>query len=167
MEFDSVKFSADRAQTDWEEEANRLRKMRPRHLLFLCVENSARSQMAEGIARHLAPVSVRVYSAGSRPSRVKPLAVRALGEVGIDISRQSSKGLDAIPLDQIDAVVTLCQEEVCPLFPRPVMSLHWPLADPAEARGGEESRLERFRQVRDELMHRLKVVFGSPPSTDA
>jgi protein-tyrosine-phosphatase len=81
---------------------------RPRDILFLCVNNSARSQMAEGIARFLAPASVRVSSAGSRPTEVHPLAVQALKEIGIDISGQSAKGLDAIDKESVDLVITLC-----------------------------------------------------------
>jgi arsenate reductase len=101
-----------------------------------------------------------VFSAGSRPATLRPEAVRVLDEVGIDISGQSSKGFDRIPMDDIDAVITLCKEEVCPLFPRPVTSFHWPLEDPAAAEGGEEARLAAFRQARDELNERLRVVFG-------
>jgi arsenate reductase len=117
--------------------------------------------MAEGIARKLAPDGVEVYSAGSRPSRVNPLAVQALAEIGVDASAQWSKGLDAIPVDAIDTVVTLCAEEVCPVFPRPVTRLHWPLPDPASAEGSEEERLRRFREVRDELCRRIEALFRS------
>ena len=127
-------------------------------ILFLCVANSARSQLAEGLARRLAPPGTRVYSAGSEPGTIHPLAVRALAEVGVDASGQRSKGLDAIPLDAIDLVVTLCAEEVCPLFPRPVRKLHWPLADPARASGSDEERLAAFRAVRDELAARLPTL---------
>ncbi len=145
----------------WEREAERLRAARPRHILFLCVANSARSQMAEGIARALAPASVKVSSAGSRPSQVNPLAVEALAEIGIDISRQRSKGLGEIPPDEVDAVVTLCAEEVCPVFLGNALRLHWGLPDPAHASGDERARLDAFRQVRDELRRRLQVVFAS------
>ena len=82
-------------------------------ILFLCVANSARSQMAEGIARSLAPRALKVYSAGSAPSRVNRLAVQVMDEIGIDITRQTSKGIDAVPLKRVDLVVTLCAEEVC------------------------------------------------------
>lgn len=170
MEFDSIRLSAGVQAQDWEEEARRLRERQPGHLLFMCMGNSARSQMAEGIARHLAPDHVQVYSAGSSPSSIKPLALRALEEIGLDTSLHASKGLDAVPLDRIDAVITLCQEEVCPLFPRPVPILHWPLTDPASAQGDEPTRLQVFREVRDELQRRLEVVFSGgfsgvrPPS---
>jgi len=129
-------------------------------LLFLCVANSARSQIAEGLARQLAPPGTRVYSAGSEPGTINPLAVRVLAEVGVDASAQHGKGLDAIPLNEIDLVVTLCAEEVCPLFPRPVRTLHWPLPDPAKAAGTEEERLAAFRAVRDDLATRLPALFS-------
>jgi thioredoxin type arsenate reductase len=127
-------------------------------LLFLCVANSARSQLAEGLACRLAPPGTRVYSAGSEPGTINPLAVRVLAEVGVDASAQHSKGLDAIPLEEIDLVVTLCAEEVCPLFPRPVRKLHWPLPDPARATGSDAERLAAFRAVRDELANRLPTL---------
>jgi arsenate reductase len=128
-------------------------------VLFLCVANSARSQLAEGLARRLAPPKARVYSAGSEPGTINPLAVQALAEVGVDASAQRSKGLDAIPLEEIDLVVTLCAEEVCPLFPRQVRKLHWPLPDPAKATGSDEERLAAFRAVRNELAARLETLF--------
>ena len=128
-------------------------------ILFLCVANSARSQLAEGLARRLAPPGTQVFSAGSEPGTINPLAVRALAEVGVDASAQHSKGLDAIPLGEIDLVVTLCAEEVCPLFPHPVRKLHWPLPDPAKATGTDDARLAAFRAVRDELSNRLETLF--------
>ncbi len=144
----------------WQREAEELRALAPRHVLFLCVANSARSQMAEGIARSLAPAGVTVSSAGSRPSRLNPLAVRALDELGLDIRGQRSKSVDTIPRDDVDAVVTLCAEEVCPVFLGRAHRLHWALPDPAGAGGTEEEQLQAFRDVRDELRRRLAVVFG-------
>jgi arsenate reductase len=143
----------------WREEAEQLRRLDPRHVLFLCVANSARSQMAEGIARSLAPADVKVSSAGSAPSRLNPLAVRALAEIGIDISGQRSKSVDEIPPRDVDAVVTLCAEEVCPVFPGEALRIHWGLPDPAAAAGSDDQRLQAFRDVRDELRRRLEVVF--------
>ena len=130
-------------------------------VLFLCVANSARSQLAEGLARRLAPPGIAIFSAGSEPGTINPLAVQVLAEVGVDASAQHSKGLDAIPLDDIDLVVTLCAEEVCPLFPRPVRKLHGPLPDPARATGTDEERLAAFRAVRDELAARLPALFSA------
>ncbi len=132
----------------------------PRGVLFLCVANSARSQIAEGLARRLAPPGVRVWSAGSEPGTIHPLAVQVLTEAGVDASAQRSKGLDAVPLDEVDLVVTLCAEEVCPLFPRPVRKLHWPLPDPARAAGTDAERLAAFRAVRDDLAARLPTLFA-------
>ena len=145
----------------WMIEAALLRAIRPRHILFLCVANSARSQMAEGIARSLAPAGVRVSSAGSAPSSVRPQAVRVLKESGIDISGHISKGLDAIEASTVDAVITLCAEEVCPVFLGKAMRLHWGVPDPAVENGNEESKLAAFRKVRDELKRRLELLFGN------
>ncbi len=137
-----------------------LRARAPRRLLFLCVANSARSQMAEGIARALAPASVELASAGSQPSTVNPLAVKVLAEIGIDISRQRSKSVNDLPREDVDAVVTLCAEEVCPVFLGTALRVHWGLPDPAVAAGSEEQKLQAFRSVRDELRRRLALVFG-------
>ena len=124
-------------------------------LLFLCVANSARSQMAEGLARQHFGSSVMVQSAGSRPSAVNPLAVRVMHEVGIDIGQQTSKSVDTIEAGAIDTVVTLCAEEVCPAFLGLPRRLHWPLVDPVSAAGTEAERLQCFRDVRDEIARRL------------
>lgn len=144
----------------WEAEAEELRRLAPRHVLFLCVANSARSQMAEGIARSLAPAGVAISSAGSRPSRVNPLAIRALDELGIDIRSHVSKSVDTIPPGGVDAVITLCAEEVCPVFLGKARRVHWGLPDPAGAGDTEGEQLQAFRDVRDELRRRLAVVFG-------
>ncbi len=143
----------------WLIEACLLRAVAPKNILFLCVANSARSQMAEGMARHLAGEDIIVVSAGSRPGRLRPEAVTVLAELGIDISSQRSKGLDGIDLDSVEAVITLCSEEVCPWFPRPVPRLHWPLEDPAAIVGTESERLDAFRRVRDDLARRIEVLF--------
>ncbi len=146
---------------EWEAEAEAIRAARPRHVLFLCVANSARSQMAEGIARSLAPAGIRISSAGSAPSRLNPLAVRAMGEIGIDISKHHSKSVDDIPRGDVDAVVTLCAEEVCPVFLGRALRVHWGLPDPAGAGKTDEEQLQAFRNVRDELRRRLSKVFAS------
>jgi arsenate reductase len=140
-------------------EAGILRALRPRHILFLCVANSARSQMAEGIARVLAPRGVSVSSAGSEPSSVRPQAIQVLGEIGIDISGHRSKGLDSIDAGSVDAVITLCAEEVCPVFLGKAVRLHWGLPDPARETGDEDRKLAAFRSVRDELRRRLELLF--------
>jgi len=140
-------------------EAALLRALRPRHILFLCVQNSARSQLAEGIARFLAPPAVTVSSAGSSPAFVRPQAIRVLKEIGIDISGHRSKAIEEINAAAVDAVVTLCADEVCPLFLGDAVRLHWSLPDPAKAPGDDEARLNAFRATRDELFRRLKLVF--------
>jgi arsenate reductase len=150
---------------DWRAEAAELRAKRPRHILFLCVANSARSQMAEGIARSLAPQGVRVSSAGSSPASVHPRAIQVLKEIGIDVSGHRSKGLDSIDGGAVDAVITLCAEEVCPVFLGKAHRVHWGLPDPAGVTGTEESRLDAFRSVRDELLRRLKALFGHGEET--
>ena len=101
---------------DWRTEAEALRARRPRHILFLCVANSSRSPMAEGIARSLAPSGMQVSSAGSSPAAVHPQAIQVLKEIGIDISGHRSRGLNSIDAGSVDAVITLCAEEVCPVF---------------------------------------------------
>ncbi len=118
--------------------------------------NSARSQLAECIARDLAPPGLEVSSAGSEPGRIRPEVVATLAELGLDASAQHSKGLDAIHLDIVDAVITLCAQEICPVFPRPVRRLHWGLPDPV----GHPDGLEAFRRVARELKLRLGVLLG-------
>ena len=132
--------------------------------LFLCVANSARSQMAEGLARELCSKAHIVHSAGSSPSQVNPMAVRVMEEIGIDLSGHRSKGIGDVPLETIDRVVTLCAEEVCPAVRAGVERLHWPLSDPAAAEGDESARLRAFREVRDELRQRLQDLFSGPGS---
>lgn len=136
----------------------------PRHILFLCVANSARSQMAEGLARRIFPEGVRISSAGSEPSKLNPLAVEALREIGIDISSQYSKSVKEFESSSVDLVITLCAEEVCPLFAKPVEKLNWGLPDPAGAKGSNEEQLQKFREVRDELKKLLgELVDGRFP----
>lgn len=130
-----------------------------RALLFLCVANSARSQMAEGFARFLGPADLEVFSAGSEPGRLNPFAVKAMKEVGIDISTHRSKGVEAIPSERVLTVITLCAEEQCPAFPGPVHKLHWPLDDPAAAIGGDDNVLSEFRRVRDEIRELVSRLF--------
>ena len=127
-----------------------------RGVLFLCVANSARSQMAEGLARAMAPSGVTVWSAGSQPATLNPFAVAALAEVGIDISGHHSKPIDSIDASLVDTVVTLCAEEVCPVYLGSARRRHWPLSDPAGHDESEEASLRRFRAVRDELSERIR-----------
>ena len=132
-------------------------------LLFLCVANSARSQMAEGLARRMVPARTPVFSAGSEPGSVNPLAIRAMSEIGIDITGQRSKPVDEIPVERIGVVETLCGEEVCPVFPGPVRRLHWPIEDPVAAGGSEAERMAAFRRARDEIRWRLAAWLEDSP----
>ncbi len=132
-----------------------------RGLLFLCVANSARSQMAEGIARSLVSDRLLVQSAGSEPSRVNPLAVQALAEIGVDLSTQRSKSVAEIDPATVGTVITLCAEEVCPVFLGDAKRLHWPLPDPAGHTESEAPSLDRFRAVRDELKVRISEFLRS------
>ena len=127
-------------------------------MLFLCTHNSARSQMAEGLLRHLAGDRFEIMSAGTEATQVRPLAVRAMDEVGIDISRQDSKTLERYLGQPLDYVITVCDEanEACPFFPGARQRLHWSLPDPAAAEGTEEERLEVFRLVRDRLRDHIE-----------
>lgn len=144
---------------EWQEAADELKAKRPSHILFLCVANSARSQIAEALARSLAPEGVKISSAGSAPGSLRPEVSTVLAEIGVDCAGQYAKGLDAVDLATVEAVITLCADEVCPYLPGAVMRLHWGLPDPAaiEVAG----RLAAFRQVRDELKRRLGYLFAS------
>ena len=125
----------------------------------MCVRNSARSQLAEGIARFLADAEVQISSAGSQPSAVRPEAIEVLQEIGIDISDHTSIGVDDVERP-VDVVITLCAEEVCPVWLEDAWRIHWGLPEPAGVVGAEEEKLEAFRSVREELRRRLGVVFA-------
>jgi arsenate reductase len=144
----------------WQAEAEHLRSLAPRSYLFLCVANSARSQMAEGLARSLAPEGVTVASAGSEPSHVRPEAIQALAELDIDLSGHHSKSVNDIPPASVEAVITLCAEEVCPVWLGEAVRVHWGLPDPAAVEG--EGRLDAFRAARDELRRRFTLLFRAP-----
>jgi arsenate reductase len=127
-------------------------------VLFLCTHNSARSQMAEGLLRHLAGDRFEAYSAGTEATHVRPLAIRAMDEIGVDISGQESKTLDRYLGEPFDYVITVCDDanEACPFFPGAQSRLHWSLPDPSAAEGTEEERLAVFRSVRDALRDRVQ-----------
>jgi arsenate reductase len=129
-------------------------------VLFLCVANSGRSQMAEGIARALLPPDVKVWSAGSRPTSVRPEAIAVLEEIGIDISHHRSKAVAEIPAAEVDTVVTLCGEEECPLFLGKARRLHWGMPDPANTDSmlAPEDVLTRFRGARDAIRARIEEL---------
>lgn len=125
-------------------------------ILFLCVANSARSQMAEGLAKHIYGGKALVQSAGSKPSKVNPFAVKVLAEMGIDISDQRSKSVTEIDPATVDTVITLCAEEECPVFLGKAERLHWGLPDPGVGSVTDDEKLDSFRKIRDEIARRLK-----------
>jgi len=127
-------------------------------ILFLCVANSARSQMAEGLARQIFGSAAQIQSAGSQPAFVHPMALQALQELGIDASQQHSKSVQDIDLKAVDLIITLCADEICPVVPANTQRLHWPLSDPAAPTADEAAQLENFRRVRDQLKGRLEIL---------
>ena len=130
----------------------------PYKVAFVCTGNACRSQMAEGFARQLASPRLRVFSAGTSPSAVNPLAVEVMAECGVDISRQASKSLDDLADHQpFDHVVTVCDHarQSCPHLTGTTQTVHWPLDDPAAAVGDREEVLAVFRRVRDEIRERV------------
>ena len=136
--------------------------MKPK-VLFLCTGNSARSQMAEGILRHMAGERFEVFSAGVEPKALHPLAIDAMREAGIDISKQRSKDVEKLPERAMEFVVTVCSNarEKCPVFPATVKFMHWDLDDPAAVQGTEEEKLAAFRRVRDQIFTHIKNEFGA------
>ena len=132
--------------------------MNSRRVLFLCTHNSARSQMAEGLLRHLSRGTIDAFSAGTEATAVRPLAIRAMSELGIDISKQQSKTLDPHVNEHFDQVITVCDNanETCPFFLNAKQRMHWSLPDPSKAQGSEEDQLAVYRKVRDELKSRIE-----------
>ena len=131
---------------------------RPVRVLFLCVHNSARSQMAEGILRELGGDRFEAHSAGNEATLVRPLAIEAMAEVGIDISQQRSKHVDEYAGQRFDFAVTVCDDsrESCPYFPGAAKQLHWSFPDPSAAVGTDDERLAVFRQMRDDISRSVR-----------
>ncbi|HUQ41740.1 MAG TPA: arsenate reductase ArsC [Candidatus Limnocylindrales bacterium] len=127
-----------------------------KRVLFLCSHNSARSQMAEGFLRAFAGDRFDVESAGTKATAVNPLAIRAMGEVGIDITAQRSKSVDDVG-EGWDVVVTVCDAQ-CPIPPRSGLKLSWRFPDPSSATGSEDERLSAFRKVRDGIRSRVETL---------
>jgi arsenate reductase len=129
-------------------------------VIFICTHNSARSQMAEGLLRHLAGDRYEVFSAGTQSTRVNPLAIKAMAEKGIDISQHTSDHIDKYMGMEFDYVITVCDnaKETCPYFPTNKKQWHWSFEDPSVATGTEEERLARFREIRDQIEKRLQAV---------
>lgn len=130
-----------------------------KRVLILCTGNSARSQMAEGLLRHHSGDQFEVESAGTRPSHVRPEAIQAMREIGIDISGQRSKSVDEFAGQNFDYVLTVCDhaKETCPIYPGHSNRMHHNFQDPAEVEGSEEQRLAAFRKVRDEIRMYLRT----------
>ncbi len=129
-----------------------------KRVLILCTGNSARSQMAEGLLRHLGGDKFEVESAGVISSFVRPLAIKAMKEIGIDILNHRSKSVDEFKEQTFDYVITVCDnaKETCPFFPANSELIHWSFDDPAEAVGSQEEQLATFRRVRDAIEAKLK-----------
>ncbi|MCE7890741.1 MAG: arsenate reductase ArsC [Sorangiineae bacterium PRO1] len=127
-------------------------------ILFLCVANSARSQMAEGLGRLIFGDRVPVESAGSEPSKVNPYAIEVMREIGVDLTAHHSKSVQTVDPATVGTVITLCAEEVCPVFLGQARRLHWPIPDPAskDPSLGREEMLSRFRTARDTLREKLE-----------
>jgi arsenate reductase len=140
--------------------------MSKKRILILCTGNSARSQMAEGLFRHEAGGQFEIASAGTKPTQVRPEAIQAMREIGIDISQHRSKSVDEFTGQPLDTVITVCDnaKETCPVFPSAVQKLHWPFEDPAAVTGTEEERLDAFRTVRDQIHGRIMVFLGEGKS---
>jgi arsenate reductase len=130
--------------------------VRVKRVLFLCAENSARSQMAEAFLRAFAGERFQIESAGTRATRVHPLAIAVMRELGIDISGHESKSVDDVG-ERWDVVVTVCDAS-CPVPPRSGLKLRWKVPDPSAARGSESERLAVFRHVRDSIRSRVRVL---------
>lgn len=135
-------------------------------VLIICTGNAARSQMAEGLLRHDAGDRFEVFSAGIYPSYVRPLAIEAMREVGIDISAHRSKSVEEFADQDMDYVITVCDHanEVCPTFPAKTKRIHWSIADPVIASGGDEAQLQAFRVARDDIRQRFRKWLAEEPA---
>jgi arsenate reductase len=138
-----------------------------KRVLILCTGNSARSQMAEGLFRNEGGDRYEVFSAGTRPSTVRPEAIAVLAEIGIDISGHRSKSVEEFVGQPLDLVITVCDnaKESCPVFPGRTLRLHWPFEDPAHVKGTEEERKAAFRKVRDQIRQRIRAFLAQEKSS--
>jgi thioredoxin type arsenate reductase len=162
-------------ETDTQETASSL-PSKPARVLFLCTHNSARSQMAEGIMRHLSEGRVEVRSAGNQPSEVHPTAIQVLQGMGIDISQQKSKHMDELADQSFDYIVTVCDRarETCPTWPSDPERIHWSFPDPTAVEGSEEERYRAFEQIALQLTTRIRYLLimidrgkGEHPKADS
>lgn len=142
--------------------------MKKTRLLVLCTGNSARSQMAEGLFRAMGGADYEVFSAGTKPSQVRPEAIAVMREIGIDISAHRSKSVDEFARQHFDYVVTVCDNarDSCPAFPGGGQRVHWSLQDPAAVQGTEEERGTAFRRVRDQIQTRVNAFFRENTETN-
>jgi arsenate reductase len=133
--------------------------MPKKRILVLCTGNSARSQMAEGLLRHEGGERFEVFSAGTKPSQVRPEAIAVMDEIGIDISHQRSKSVEEFVGMELDYVITVCDnaKESCPIFPGQTRRLHWPFEDPAAVEGTDVVKKAAFRRIRDQIHGRIMV----------
>lgn len=156
---DSLHPALNTTKTTEQERASSL-PQQPVRVLFLCTHNSARSQMAEGILRHLSNGMIAAMSAGSQPTHVHPLAIRALAELDIDIRQQQSKSLDEMKGQSFDYIVTVCDRvrETCPTFPGDPERIHWSIPDPVATEGNEQEQFRAFEQVALQLMTRIRYL---------
>lgn len=145
-----------------------------KRVLFVCTGNSARSQIAEGLLRHISKGEVEAYSAGTQPQPVNPLAVRVMSEAGVDISAHRSKSVATFAGKSFDFVITVCDraKEKCPRWPGQVDYIHWSIDDPAPVEGPEDVRVKAFRKAREELRQRITLFLlanriGSLPGSHA
>jgi len=132
-----------------------------KRILVLCTGNSARSQMGEGLFRHEGGEGWEIFSAGTKPSVVRPEAIAVMREIGIDISDHRSKSVDEFTGKPFDYVVTVCDNarDNCPVFSGAKQRIHWSLEDPAAVEGSAEIRLASFRRIRDQIHDRVKTFF--------
>lgn len=138
----------------------------PMRVLFLCTHNSSRSQMAEGLLRARGGPAFEVFSAGTQPRSVHPLAIEVMRELGIDISGHTAKGIDTFEsLPPMDLVITVCDDaqEACPVFPHARKQVHWGFPDPSRVTGTEAERLAAFRHIRDLIAVRINQFLGRQP----
>jgi arsenate reductase len=143
--------------------------MEKEKVLIVCTGNSARSQMAEGLLRHEAGDRFEVFSAGTKPGRVRPEAIAVMNEISMDISDHRSKSVDEFIGQGFTYVITVCDNanETCPVFPGHTQRLHWPFPDPASAEGSDEDRKAAFRKVRDQIHGRIMVFLGETGSVNS
>ena len=135
-----------------------------RRVLFLCTGNSARSQMAEGLLRHLVSDRFEVNSAGTHPVGLNPGAIESMHEIGVDISQHRSKKMSEFMNEPFDCVITVCDraKDSCPLWPHAAKLIHWSFEDPAEAKGSPEERQGLFQKVRNEIRARIEEFIRAP-----